>query len=84
MTGLRRVGAAGLWPAVAIALLKKFLKLGRLLRVEYAATDLGRSLGPDYTQVCDWASANPSQGERLPDPRKERPLPIQGVDHCSV
>lgn len=26
-------------------------------RVEYSATDLGRSLHPIYKQVCDWSSA---------------------------
>lgn len=27
-------------------------------RVEYSATDLGRSLQPLYEQVCDWATRN--------------------------
>ena len=33
-------------------------------RVEYTATDLGRSLQPIYTRVCHWAEANWSQVAR--------------------
>jgi DNA-binding HxlR family transcriptional regulator len=34
---------------------------GKPIRVDYAATDLGRSLEPVYKQVCDWASVNLAQ-----------------------
>ncbi len=34
------------------------------LRVEYAVTDLGRSLSPIYRQVCHWADRHWSSVER--------------------
>ena len=33
-------------------------------RVEYSATDLGKSLHPIYKQVCEWAGANWSRASR--------------------